>query len=184
MDVMSAILACSLYLDDPLVRAIVESTSQSNPLFVQNVSIDSAPAVGTPTTVDEAVAQSEMITKYGGRAVVGLMQVPIVWLAGFGRSVREAFDPCVNVTVGTTMLSNFAYECSRSTGTRERKALRPCITRKYATAAGMLDFEVITRLELEVQQPKNAEPIDAPIYRQGWRSWGVESILVSFPGAP
>src|SRR5579862_4978196 len=41
MDVLSTILACSLYLeDDSIVRAIAESNSQSNPYFVLDASID------------------------------------------------------------------------------------------------------------------------------------------------
>ena len=120
MDVLSAILGCSLYMDDNLVRAIVESTSQSNPYFVQNVSLDFAPPESTPTTVEQGVAQADAIAKHGGRAVLGVMQIPALWLTGYGRSLRDAFDPCVNITIGTAMLSNFAYECSKSSGAKDR----------------------------------------------------------------
>ena len=183
MDVLSALLGCSLYMDDNLVRAIVESTSQSNPLFVQNVALDSTPPEEPPITVAQAVAQAEAIAKHGGRPVLGLMQIPAVWLTGFGRSLQDAFDPCINVTIGTAMLSNFAYECAKASGAKDKTSVRPCITRKYATAAGALDFEIVTNLELQIQRPKDRETPNAPIYRGSWATWGSDAILVTLEGA-
>ena len=108
MDVLAAILGCSMYMDDNLTRAIMESTSQSNPYFVQNTSLDFAPPEALPTNADEATTRAETIAAHGGRAVLGVMQIPMVWLTTFGRTTRDAFNPCINVTIGTAMLSQFA----------------------------------------------------------------------------
>lgn len=184
MDVLTAILGCSMYMDDNLTRAIMESTSQSNPYFVQNTSLDFAPPEALPTNADDATMRAETIAAHGGRAVLGVMQIPVVWLKSFGRTTRDAFDPCINVTIGTAMLSQFAYECRRTYGPSSNSVnLRPCILRKYASASGMLDFEVITNLELRDQRPPVRELSDGPIYRPSWGAWGADCILVPLGNA-
>jgi hypothetical protein len=115
MDVLTTILSCSLYLaDDDLVRAIVQSTSESDPDFVFDASIDriEVDPLPIPKTAAEALARTQAIVARGGRPLLGLMQVPPLWLSAFGRDLVDAFNPCTNIAVGTAMLSQFDFECA------------------------------------------------------------------------
>ena len=115
MDVLTTILSCSLYLaDDDLVRAVAQSTSESDPDFVfdasiERIEIDPQPIPKTPA---EGLARTQAIVARGGRPLLGLMQLPPAWLSAFGRDLVEAFNPCTNIAVGTAMLSQFDFECA------------------------------------------------------------------------
>jgi hypothetical protein len=193
MDLLTTILSCSLYIaDDGLVRAIAESTAQSNPYFVLDASVD-------PTQVDppaaakspaEAAARASEILGHGGRPVLGLLQVPPAWLTAFGLELPAAFDPCANIAVGTAMLSEFDAQCAPLPSVKRlaspsrpgggASSRRACILRKYEEAIGLPDFAAVTRLELRYQKlarpPIEAAPIFAP---DASRHFGPDQLLVS-----
>jgi hypothetical protein len=191
MDLLTTILTCSLYLaDDDLVRAIAASTPEKNPFFVVDASVDATqidppPA---PQSANDALARTHAILGQGGRPLLGLLQVPPVWLSAFGRDLADAFDPCTNIAVGTAMLSVFDGQCAapaRSPAPKPRiphapsAARRRCILRKYEEAIGLADFAAVTTLELHAQRPMPlpvaAAPILAPVAAS--RS-GPDSLLV------
>jgi hypothetical protein len=197
MDLLTTILTCSLYLaDDDLVRAVAESSSHSNPYFVLDASVDltEVDPPPPPKNAGDAVARASEILAKGGRPLVGLMQVPPAWLRAFGRDLAAAFDPCINLAVGTAMLSQFDFECSgpsarapsgqgRAHGSRpsaRSAAHRRCLLRKYEEASGAPDFAAVTTLELRYQRlahpPVEAAPIFAPALD---RRWGPDQLLVS-----
>jgi hypothetical protein len=180
MDVLTTILTCSLYFaDDSLVRAIAESTPDKNPYFVLDASIDltQVDPPPPPKSSADALARAKDILAKGGRPVLGLMQVPPVWLSTFGRELGDAFDPCVNIAVGTAMLSEFDSECGARTLPNGRpspavpQALagaplatrRRCVLEKYERAIGFADFAMVTTLELRAQRPLESEVAQAPI---------------------
>jgi Transglycosylase SLT domain len=203
MDVLTTILTCSLYLaDDSLVRAIAESTSQSNPYFVFDAAVDMTEVdpPAPPKTVEAAVARVEEVAAKGGRPLVGLMQLPPAWVSAFGRDLREAFDPCTNVAIGSAMLSQFDYECdaeraakptARSRGRPAPRShaagatRRACILRKYQDAIGLADFVDITTFELRYQRLVHPDVSDAPIVAPAAQSaWGPRALLVHATTAP
>jgi hypothetical protein len=183
MDLLTAILTCSLYLaDDGLVRAIAESTPEQNPAFVLDASVDltQVDPPPPPKTADEALARTRAILARGGRPVLGLMQIPPGWLSAFGRELAEAFDPCTNIAVGTAMLAEFDAACatdaaggrggprvhmhSRVGEAGARSATqRRCILRRYEQAIGLPDFAAVTTLELHVQRDAAPPSLEAPI---------------------
>jgi hypothetical protein len=198
MDVLTTILTCSLYLaDDDLVRAIATSTSQSNPYFVLDSSVDwtQVDPPPTPKSAAEAVARASEILSKGGRPLLGLLEVPPRWMSAFGRGLGAAFDPCTNVAVGTAMLSEFDFECSAEgmkksararagaapgpSGARSA-ARRRCVLGKYEAAIGSPDFAVTTTLELRSQRTAHpcveASPIFAPAREP---RWGPDELFVS-----
>src|SRR6185437_5530722 len=82
------------------------------------------------------------------------------WLEAFGRPLESAFDPCVNVAIGTAMLSEFDAACAPSATARgswaqrlERTNRRACVLRRYEAALGASDFAETIWLELSVQRP-------------------------------
>ena len=190
MDVLATILMCSLYAsDDAVVRAIAEGPSDKNPYFVVNTA---APAEGPalpPSTEKEALVRSRELIAQGGRLLLGLLEVPPSWIDAFGRPLESAFDPCVNIAIGTAMLSEFDAECADKLPRRterarmlERTNRRVCVLRKYEAAIGAEDFADAILLELSVQQPASDSIADAPIFAPASaRSWGPDRLLVHWP---
>ena len=192
MDLLTTILACSLYAsDDALVRAIAEGPSSKNPYLVLDAAVDPTQVdpPPAPKTETEAIARARDLLAKGGRPLLGLLELPPAWLDVFGRDLPSAFDPCTNIAVGTAMLSEFDFECGghASSGQGRSSALertnrRACVLRKYEAATGLVDFEGATLLELSFQRPMKAEIEAAPIFApESARSWGPDQLLVHMP---
>jgi hypothetical protein len=188
MDVLAAILTCSLHADDALVRAIVDN-AHDNPLSILTPDLDpeTGAAVSAPQTLDEATRQLAEITAHGNRPLVGLMQVPIAWASGFGREATDLFDPCINISIGTAMLSEFDSACAKATGAGAPKtspittvaARRRCSVQRYAQAIHMPDLATVVTLELRYQRSAPALPSDAPIFPlPPERRWGSDCVFV------
>ena len=192
MDLLATILTCSLYAsDDAVVRAIAEGPSGKNPYFVVNTAAPAAEAVVTATTENEATRRSRELIAGGGRLLLGLLEVPPSWLDAFGQPLAGAFDPCINVAIGTAMLSEFDAECADKVPARTERARmlartnrRVCVLRKYEAAIGAEDFADAILLELSVQHPASARVEDAPIFAPpSARTWGPDRVLVRLPVA-
>lgn len=206
MDLLSILLACSLYTaDEPLVRAIAQSNSHSNPFAVVDPSMDyrQVEVPPEPKTLEAALARLDDITSKGGKPLLGLMQIPPEWMKVFGREPREAFDACINVSIGTAMLSAMDRECAAGTGPRIEPVARrsrrlpvmvvlppdrACVVRKYGQAIGLPDFELLITLELGGQRPipPARAPVDAPIVfpEPNERTWGPDCIFVPLAADP
>jgi hypothetical protein len=192
MDLLATILTCSLYAsDDAVVRAIAEGASASNPNFVVNTAESAAPAdaVPAPTNEREATARAAQLRTEGARLLLGLLEIPPSWLDAFGRPLANAFDPCVNIAIGTAMLSEFDAQCASKVPARdergrrlERTNRRACVLRRYEAAIGSVDFADAIFLELSVQRPRAASIEDAPIFAPApVRNWGPDQLLVPLP---
>jgi len=159
MDLLSILLTCSLYFDDPLVRALAESNSHANPYFVFDPSLDltQLDPPPEPKNLADAVARAQEVSAKRAAPLLGLMEVPPMWMAAFGRELAEAFDPCTSVAIGTAMLSEFDAECGRApdrhglTGTRAMAGRRGCVLERYAEAVHMPELVTIVSLELKAQ---------------------------------
>jgi hypothetical protein len=192
MDLLATILTCSLYAEgDAVVRAIAEGPSGKNPYFLVNTA---APVEGlalAPTTEKEAALRSRELIAQGGRPLLGLLEVPPSWIDAFGQSLESAFDPCINIAIGTAMLSEFDAECASKVAPRterarmlERTNRRVCVLRKYEAAIGAEDFADVILLELSVQGPASPSIGDAPIFAPPTaRTWGPDRLLVPLPAA-
>jgi hypothetical protein len=115
MDVLTIILACSVYPDDHLVRAMVELASQNNQYFVGDLA--------TLLAFDQAKSKADAervvteVARHGGRPAIGLMGVPMSWAGRHGKTTPELLDACTNVWVGTTVLAAHEEACARSLST-------------------------------------------------------------------
>ncbi len=190
MDLLSILLTCSLHLDDPLVRALAESNSHSNPYFVFDPSIDPTELDPSPdpTTLAGALARAEEVRAKHAVPLLGLMEVPPAWIAAFGRELAEAFDPCTNVAIGTAMLSQFDWECAHAPGGRPPSAAQPvesgraCVLRRYAEALHMPELVTIVSLELHFQRPTPPVAVDTPIFgAQPLGKWGPNRMFFPLP---
>ncbi len=206
MDLLTALLACNLYVaDEPLVRAIAQSNSHGNPYAVVDAATDyrelSVPP--EPKTLEEAGTRLAGIIYKGGRPLLGLMQVPPAWMSAFGRETNEAFDVCVNISVGSAILAAMDRECAvqpsvavdlPSRQTRRRRlpqtetlgSRRACVVARYGEAIGMSDFGLLIRLELGAQPARSSSHggADAPIVFPvpDARAWGPDRIFVTMTG--
>jgi hypothetical protein len=182
MDVLAAILTCSLHGDDAVVRAIVDN-AHDNPLSI--VTPELAPETGaassSPQTLDEAVRQLRDVTAHGGQPLLGLMQVPVAWASAFGREAQDLFDPCINLSIGSAMLSEFDYACANPPGSSARRATalrarRNCAVRRYAEAIQTPELATVVALDLRYQRGPSPPPSAAPIFPSPpeSRAWGAD----------
>ena len=118
------------------------------------------------------------------------MQVPPAWASLYGRTTREALDPCINIALGTAMLSEFDASClvgSRAAGA-PAGARRACVLRHYAAALGEPELVTVVTMELRLHRTANlADPASAvPIFfaPPGDRTWGPDRILVVLEPRP
>jgi hypothetical protein len=191
MDLLAVVLACSLYPDDALVQAIAQSNSRGNPFAVSDASLEAPPLDGlaAPSSLVEATARVRDIAAHGGRPVVGLMQLPLPWVEAFGRRLEEAFEPCMNIALGSAMMDEFDRECSEAKtpkGPPTRR--RSCMAHRYAEALGMPEFERVLELELRFQTTIDVSrhTVGAAILVPGPAEgpWGADRILVSTRESP
>jgi hypothetical protein len=187
MDLLTAILACSLYTDDRLVLAMAQANSQGNPHSVVDAQLDlsDTPPAPPPRSRDVAEARLSQLESNGGVPLVGLLPVPPAWAAAFGRTVPDLFDGCTNIAIGTAMLSNFAQQCESEAHPRSDRARalatqrtdgkparrlrarapisggasrRQCVLRKYGEASAFVGLYEFVSLELSFQQHRALFP--------------------------
>lgn len=185
MDVLAALLACSLYpADDALVRALAESNSDRNPYFVYDPTLD--PSAGErqsdPHSLEQALARQAEVTAKGARPLLGLLELPAAWVTAFGRDTAQAFDACTNIAIGTAWLSTFESECARAAHAPRSHAAalehRACVLRHYAEAVGMPELAAVVTLELRAQRPMPLAVFDAPIFALPQaRPWGPDRVF-------
>jgi hypothetical protein len=149
MDVLALIVACSVYPDQAVVRAVVELASRGNPNFVGDVAtFDTYDALNSRPQAERLVTALE---RRGGRPVLGLMGLPQTWALRYARDRRDLFDPCVNLWIGTAILSGHHDACVAS----------------YAAifvADGLPNVSVVPKATAE-QPPPSASPFPPPASR-------------------
>ena len=125
-----ALLVCSLYPDDTLLRALVDGQSQGMQFFVGDLtdlkSSAAADAAG-------AAALLAAVEKQHHRPALGLFGVPVDWANALGRRPSDLWDPCTNVSVATDKLSELDYACRHV----PHLSRRTCIVRRFAVALGL-----------------------------------------------
>ena len=182
MDVLTAILACSLHPDEHLVRAVVDVQSAGHQFFVGDLTtLDSNDSARDATTAQSLVAA---IKDRGHRPAIGLMGLPAPWAQVYGRDANELWDTCTNISVGSAKLSEFDFQCSTQAKRRRRgsaTATRVCILQKYAAELGLpraFVAEVLIRAtSTSAQSPSTAADQEAASADNGWAPPG-------FPGSP
>jgi type IV secretion system protein VirB1 len=84
------------------MTAIVRVESGGNTLAIHD---NTTGASYEPRTVDAAAAAAQRLVRAGHSVDLGLGQVNSANLAGLHLSVRDAFDPCLNLHAGATILA-------------------------------------------------------------------------------
>jgi type IV secretion system protein VirB1 len=114
MDLLTLAVMCGPLVDPVLtLRIIAVESAQHAYVIHDNRSHRSVDAGNAETAIQWAQA----LVRAGHRIDVGLMQINVdAWLKPTGVSIAEAFDPCTNIRLGTTILSaNYAASWVHST---------------------------------------------------------------------
>ncbi len=108
MDLVTMILACSLYTDNSIVNAMVQVGSQNRPL---TVSVDGS-AAKSFTSPSQAVNYSMQKLQQGQTIDIGLLQISSIWLKSNAINLSEQFHACKNMVTATKILNTAMDQCS------------------------------------------------------------------------
>ena len=124
MDLLSLAVLCGPLVDPATTLRVIAVESDGHPYAIHD---NGTGKTYQPGTAGGAVRVAEILLKAGHRIDVGLMQINYsVWLKPTRFALHEAFEPCTNIRLGTTILSaNYAHALtqSRTTGEAMMKAL-------------------------------------------------------------
>ncbi len=103
MNLVTMILACSVYSHQSIVSAMVEANSQNNPWVIS----------GQPyKTEKQALDAAEKLQAAGTPFQIGLMQIPDFWLKNKSVSLKELLRPCRNMVEATQILNGALDSCN------------------------------------------------------------------------
>ncbi|WP_045761423.1 lytic transglycosylase domain-containing protein [Xanthomonas albilineans] len=103
-DLMSLIIACSIGVHPQTVQAIIKYESGGNPYAINN-QVRSF----YPNRLEDAQRIAVEQVRAGRSTDIGLMQINSQHLRKFSVTPVDLLDPCINIRVGTTILSkNYA----------------------------------------------------------------------------
>jgi hypothetical protein len=105
MDLVTLVLACSVYPNKSVVNAMVEINSQNNPYMIS----------GEPFKKEsQALARVNQLKDSGASFQIGLMQIPDFWLLQKPVSTGELLRPCKNMVLATQILNKLMDDCNGS----------------------------------------------------------------------
>lgn len=111
---------CTVGVHPQTVAAVIRVESYGDPLAIESVVLkkdrDRLPKIGAISrskTISEAVLKAESLLNKGYSVSLGLMQINDFHFERFGVTVADLFNPCINIKIGTTILSENYAEASR-----------------------------------------------------------------------
>ncbi len=97
---------CASGVAPSTMAAIIKVESAGNPWAIGDNTTKSR-VTPTPKSAEEAVIVATRLIEMGHSLDMGLSQINSTNLKAYGVSVRQIFDPCTNISVGSAILSNF-----------------------------------------------------------------------------
>ena len=128
MDLVTLVLACSLYSDNAIPYAMIETGSENNPLVV---TVDSKPKQFK--TELEAITYTQQQMAQGKIVNIGLMQVPSQWLPKVGAHAADLFRPCKNLVVSTQIMNKAQLQCQTLAERNPTLNIQTCMLSMYKT---------------------------------------------------
>lgn len=108
-DLESLIQQCASGVAPSTMAAIIKVESGGNPWSIGDNTAGGR-VLPTPRNINEAAAKALELLKQGHSLDLGLAQINSNNLKAYGVSVREVFEPCTNVNVGSKILSKFYFK--------------------------------------------------------------------------
>lgn len=126
MDLVTLVLACSLYADNSIPYAMIQTGTQNNPLVV-TVDNDTK----TFKTIPAAVQYAHTQIALRKNVEMGLMQIPSRWLPEIGAHTSDLFRPCKNLVVATQILEKLRFKCQSMAANNPTFDIQPCVLSLY-----------------------------------------------------
>lgn len=126
MDLVTLVLACSLYADNSIPYAMIQTGTQNNPLVV-TVDDDTK----TFKTISAAVKYTHTQIALGKNLEIGLMQIPNRWLPEIGAHASDLFRPCKNLVVATQILEKLRFKCQSIVANNPTIDIQSCVLSLY-----------------------------------------------------
>jgi hypothetical protein len=128
MDLVTLVLACSLYADNSIPYAMIQTGTQNNPLAV---TVD-----GTPQTFKSmplAIRYTQRQIAEGKKVDIGLMQIPSQWLPEIAAHPSDLFRSCKNLVVATQILEKLRLQCQTIAANNPSPNIQACVLSLYKT---------------------------------------------------
>jgi hypothetical protein len=129
MDLVTLVLACSLYADNSIPYAMIQTGSKNNPLVVtvnnetKYFKTESAAALYT----QKQITQDKTV-------YIGLMQLSSYWLPKIDTPINELFRPCKNLVIATQIMNTLHSHCQTLAVHDPNLNMQTCMLAKYKTA--------------------------------------------------
>lgn len=113
MDLLTLAIFCAPLVDPATTLRVIAVESAGHPYTIHDNTNGKTYEAGTS---HGAATVAGILIRAGHRIDVGLMQINYeVWLRPTGFSIENAFNPCTNIRLGSTILSaNYARALGRS----------------------------------------------------------------------
>lgn len=128
MDLVTLVLACSLYADNSIPYAMIQTGSENKPLVV---SVDNDQTLFK--TESEAIAYTQAKIEQGKTVNIGLMQVSSQWLPEMGAHAADLFRPCKNLVVATQIMNKLHLQCQTLVKRNPTFSIQTCMLSLYKT---------------------------------------------------
>ena len=126
MDLVTLVLACSLYADNSIPYAMIQTGTQNNPLVV-TVDDDTR----TFKTISAAIQYTHAQIAMGKNLEIGLMQISSRWLPEIGAHASDLFRPCKNLVVATQILEKLRLKCQSMAVNNPSTDIQSCVLSLY-----------------------------------------------------
>lgn len=138
MDLITMVLACSLYADNSITNAMIQVGSKNQPLTISSDSGESK----TFKSQNEAVDYAMNELNDGHRIEVGLMQIPSRWFENTDRStIVDLLSPCKNMVIATQILNHNMDKCAEINANNPNINLQACALSMYKTGDTQAGFD-------------------------------------------
>lgn len=127
MDLVTLILACSLYADNTIPYAMIQTGTRNNSLVV-TVDDDNTK---TFKTIPAAVQYTQTQIAQGKNLEIGLMQISSRWLPEIGAHASDLFRPCKNLVVATQILEKLRLKCQSIVANNPNTDIQSCVLSLY-----------------------------------------------------
>lgn len=128
MDLVTLILACSLYADNSIPYAMIQTGTQNNPLVVT-----AEGDTKTFKTIPAAMQYTRTQIALGKNLEIGLMQISSRWLPEVGAHASDLFRPCKNLVVATQILEKLRLQCQSLVANNPKTDIQSCVLSLYKT---------------------------------------------------
>lgn len=129
MDLITIIMSCSLYNNNSIPYAMVQTSSQNKAL---TITVDNQSSKNF-STVAQAVSYANDQLNQGREIAIGLMQVPSRWIKLMHTNLTELLAPCKNMVVATQILNRAMDQCTELQATDASIDQQTCAISIYKT---------------------------------------------------